>query len=72
MKTYVFKDHSLKPGVLLPVSAPALAHDDLARQSQNPIGNMISLPMQNNTYFGVGPSEEWTNSFQLQVKLLFP
>jgi hypothetical protein len=52
--------------VLLLVSAPALAQDDLARQSQNPIGNMISLPMQNNTYFGVGPSEEWANSFQFQ------
>jgi hypothetical protein len=48
------------------VATPALAQDDLAKQSQNPIGNMISLPMQNNTYFGVGPSEEWANSFQLQ------
>jgi len=43
-----------------------LADQDLAKQSQNPIGNMISLPMQNNTYFDVGPSEEWANSFQLQ------
>jgi len=47
-------------------AGPAFAQDDLAKQSQNPIGNMISLPMQNNTYFGVGPSEEWANSFQLQ------
>lgn len=46
--------------------APAFADQDLAKKSQNPIGNMISLPMQNNTYFGVGPSEEWANSFQLQ------
>ena len=44
----------------------AFADQDLAKQSQNPIGNMISVPMQNNTYFGVGPSEEWANSFQLQ------
>jgi hypothetical protein len=42
------------------------ADQDLAKQSQNPIGNMISLPMQNNTYFDVGPSEEWANSFQFQ------
>ena len=48
------------------VLASAYADEDLAKQSQNPIGNMISLPMQNNTYFGVGPSEEWANSFQLQ------
>jgi hypothetical protein len=46
--------------------SPSEAAEDLAKQSQNPIGNMISLPMQNNTYFGVGPSDEWANSFQLQ------
>ena len=39
---------------------------DLAKQSQNPIGNMISLPLQNNTYFDVGPGDEWANSFQMQ------
>ena len=44
----------------------ALADEDLAKASQNPIGNMISVPMQNNTYFSVGPSDEWANSFQLQ------
>jgi len=44
----------------------ALADQDLAKKSQNPIGNMISVPMQNNTYFGVGPSNEWANSFQFQ------
>jgi len=44
----------------------ALADQNLAKKSQNPIGNMISLPMQNNTYFNVGPSDEWANSFQLQ------
>jgi len=47
-------------------AAPVFADSDLAKKSQNPIGNMISLPMQNNTYFGVGPSEEWANSFQFQ------
>jgi len=46
--------------------SPVIADQDLAKQSQNPIGNMISLPMQNNTYFGVGPDEEWANSFQFQ------
>ena len=48
------------------VGTSAFADQDLAKQSQNPIGNMISVPMQNNTYFGVGPSDEWANSFQLQ------
>lgn len=44
----------------------AIAEEDLAKKSQNPIGNMISLPIQNNTYFDVGPSGEWGNSLQLQ------
>ena len=52
--------------VLIMTISPAIAEQDLAKQSQNPIGNMISLPMQNNTYFGVGPAEECANSFQLQ------
>lgn len=44
----------------------AFAEEDLAKASQNPIGNIISLPMQNNTFFNVGPDEKWANSFQLQ------
>jgi hypothetical protein len=52
--------------ILFSGALPALADQDLAKKSQNPIGNMISLPMQNNTYFNVGPSNEWANSFQLQ------
>ena len=30
---------------------------DLAKQSQNPIGNMVSVPFQNTTYFDMGPSD---------------
>ena len=28
--------------------------EELAKQSQNPIANLISLPLQNNFYFGTG------------------
>jgi len=31
---------------------------DLAKQAQNPIASLISLPLQNNFNFGVGPEEE--------------
>lgn len=31
---------------------------DLAQQAQNPIANLISLPLQNNFNFGVGPFKE--------------
>ena len=47
-------------------NAKAFADQGLAKKSQNPIGNMISLPMQNNTYFNLGPDNKSANSFQLQ------
>lgn len=38
----------------------------LAKQSQNPVANLISLPFQNNTTFGVGPSDAVVNTFNIQ------
>ena len=32
--------------------------DDLAKQAQNPIANLISLPLQNNTNFNIGPNDD--------------
>lgn len=64
MNNKIFTIIALAAMTVLP--ALAVADQDLGKQSQNPIGNMISLPMQNNTYFGVGPAEEWANSFQVQ------
>jgi len=39
---------------------PAHAQDggDLAKQSQNPLGTVISLPFENNLLFNIGPSEK--------------
>ena len=48
----------------------ALAEEDLAKQSQNPVANMISVPFENNTYFDVGPTEKWANA--LFVKPVYP
>ena len=39
---------------------------DLAKASQNPIGNMISLPFQNNTNFGIGPDDAVSNVLNVQ------
>ena len=39
---------------------------DLAKQSQNPIGNMVSLPFQNNTSFGIGPNDSVSNVLNIQ------
>ncbi len=42
------------------------ALEDLAKQAQNPVANMISLPFQNNTDFNVGPEEETKNTLNIQ------
>ena len=39
---------------------------DLAKQAQNPIANLISLPLQNNTNFGIGPDDETQNILNIQ------
>ncbi len=40
--------------------------EDLAKASQNPIANLISLPFQNNTNFGIGPDDETQNILNIQ------
>ena len=39
---------------------PALAQDDteLAKKTQNPVADLISVPLQNNINFGVGPNDD--------------
>jgi len=44
----------------------AEAKAELARAAQNPIANMISLPLQNNTNFGVGPGDDTQNVLNIQ------
>lgn len=44
----------------------AQAHMDLAKTSQNPIANIYSLPLQNNTDFNVGPAEATNNTLNIQ------
>jgi hypothetical protein len=47
-------------------TAPVSAQDDLAKQSQNPVAKLISVPFENNTYFEVGPDEKWANVFLMK------
>ena len=44
--------------------------DDLAKQSQNPLGTVISLPLENNFYTGIGPSE--SSVYALNIKPVYP
>lgn len=45
-----------------PPQDEAAAMADLAAAAQNPIANLISLPFQNNTNFGVGPNNDRTQN----------
>lgn len=44
---------------------------DLAKQAQNPVADLISLPFQNNTNFNVGPGEDTQNILNIQPVVPF-
>jgi ABC-type thiamine transport system ATPase subunit len=49
--------------------APARAEmsvEELAKLSQNPVGNLISVPFQNNTNFNYGPLDGTQNILNIQ------
>jgi hypothetical protein len=51
------------------LAAPAYAElspEELAKLAQNPIGNLVSIPFQNNTNFGVGPQGGTQNILNIQ------
>jgi hypothetical protein len=55
--------------VALLVGAPAHAEmsaEELAKLAQNPVGNLISVPFQNNTNFNVGPYNGTQNILNIQ------
>ena len=43
---------------------------DLLKESQNPVADLISFPIQSDTFFGLGPFDRTQQVFQL--KFLFP
>lgn len=40
--------------------------EDLAKAAQNPVGDLISVPLQNNTNFGFGPYDRTQNVLNIQ------
>ena len=52
------------------ISIQAWADEQLAKESQNPIGNLISVPLQNNGYFGIGPSD--ASAYLLNIQPVIP
>lgn len=48
-----------------------LSPEDLAKLAQNPVGNLISLPFQNNTNFNTGPLNGTQNILNIQPVIPF-
>ena len=46
--------------------AHAAGETELARQTQNPVSDLISLPFQNNTNFDIGPDKKTQNILNIQ------
>lgn len=42
------------------------SQEDLAQKAANPIANLVSLPLQNNTDFGIGPYDRSVNVLNIQ------
>ena len=58
---------SFSAGVLATASAHAeLSAEDLAKIAQNPVGNLVSVPFQENAYFNVGPLDRRENVLNIQ------
>jgi hypothetical protein len=74
MKTYwrsasvwLFAAALLSVGIALPPALQAQqSADELAQKAANPIANMISVPFQNNTDFGLGPYDRARNVLNIQ------
>ncbi|MDB9961171.1 hypothetical protein OAD62_03665 [Oceanihabitans sp.] len=47
-------------------AAQEISAAELAKKAQNPIANMISVPFQNNTNFGIGPNDRSQNILNIQ------
>ena len=56
--------------VVMGIFSPLWAQEDLAKQSQNPLGTVISAPFENNFYFNIGPSD--ATAYVLNLKPVYP
>jgi hypothetical protein len=50
----------------VPAARAEMSAEELAKLAQNPVGNLISLPFQNNTNFNVGPRDGTQNILNVQ------
>ena len=52
--------------LLLPSAYAEMSAEELAKLAQNPVGNLISLPFQNNTNLNFGPEKGTQNVLNIQ------
>jgi hypothetical protein len=52
--------------ILAPAAHAELSPEDLAKIAQNPVGNLISVPFQENAFFNVGPLDATQNVLNIQ------
>jgi len=65
---FQIRTYAIAITILLASLGTAYSQDEaaLAKAAQNPVANMISLPLQNNLDFGVGPNETERNVLNIQ------
>jgi hypothetical protein len=49
-----------------PAARAEMSAEELAKLAQNPVGNLVSVPFQNNTNFNVGPLGGTQNILNIQ------
>ena len=52
--------------VVVPAAQAEMSAEELAKLAQNPVGNLISVPFQNNTNFNFGPEKGTQNVLNIQ------
>ena len=60
-----------QPRPVIGDKAEAESDTDLAKQIQNPVGDLISFPLQDNVNFGYGPNRGTQNVLNLQPVIPF-
>ena len=58
-------------GLFLMAGVAEASNEDLAKAAQNPVASMISLPIQNNTTFNIGPDDRSQNVLNIQPVIPF-